>query len=242
MKKQTELDCDEDDICVIQMNFQLNEESVLLSPGESYNSAGAEIESISLVTSTDLKEQTVKVINGIKSFRPPNGTERLVTYILKFDSSAQISSNIFQKIWSWLSARLNWNKDSRSAQKVQTPLPFETLSQQFHSGHGEKHDYVVKDAETWKSLWEKVYATQSPTPELPQIDFDTQMVIAVFQGTFGSGGYKIEVTEITEKAKSIEVAVKETIREHGSVATAALTQPYHIVVTDRVDKEVVFVH
>lgn len=66
------------------------------------------------------------------------------------------------------------------------------------------------------------------------------MVIAVFQGNHSTGGYAIKITQTVEKENSVEVFAKETSPSPDSMVTQAFTQPYHIVKTKRVDKEVLF--
>ena len=119
-------------------------------------------------------------------------------------------------------------------------LTFEDISKGSYSGHDERNDYVIRDSSEWENLWGKVQSRVSPTPDLPDINFNDEMVIAVFQGSHSTGGYAIEITKIVEKENSVEVFVKETSPSPDSVVTQAFTQPYHIVKTKRVDKEVIF--
>ena len=124
-------------------------------------------------------------------------------------------------------------------------LTFETISKGSYSGHNERGDYVIKDSSELENLWGKMQSRVSPTPisaitDLPDVNFNDEMVIAVFQGTQSTGGYAIEITKIVEKKNSLEVFVKETSPSPDSMVTQAFTQPYHIVKVKRVDKEVVF--
>ena len=117
---------------------------------------------------------------------------------------------------------------------------FETVSEGNYSGHDDKKEYVIKDISQWKTLWSLVNSRAIPQSDLPNINFDDEMVIAVFQGSHSTGGYSIEIVEILEKANSLEVTVKETSPSPGSIVTQAFTQPYHIIKTKKVDKEVLF--
>ncbi|MDD2665590.1 MAG: protease complex subunit PrcB family protein [Methanocellales archaeon] len=120
-------------------------------------------------------------------------------------------------------------------------LTFETISKGSSSDHDERKDYVIRDLSEWGTLWGKVHSRVSLTPPLPNVNFEDEMVIAVFQGSHPTGGYAIEITQIVEKESSIEVFVKETSPSPDSVVTQAFTQPYHIVKTKRVDKDVIFI-
>ena len=125
-------------------------------------------------------------------------------------------------------------------------LTFENISKGSYSGHNKRGDYVIKDSSELENLWDKMQSRVSHTPisaitDLPDVNFNDEMVIAVFQGTQSTGGYAIEITKIVEKEKSVEVFVKETSPSPDSLVTHAFTQPYHIVKIKRFDKEVIFI-
>ncbi|MFC1801459.1 protease complex subunit PrcB family protein [Nanoarchaeota archaeon] len=118
---------------------------------------------------------------------------------------------------------------------------FETIS---HSSsgtrHQEKQDYVIINEDDLMEMWEKVYTNVDPVPELPDVNFDEEMVIAVFLGTKPTGGYTIEITEVVETEDSLEVYVKETSPSPRNIVALAVTYPEHIVKVEKTDKEVVF--
>lgn|SRR3989338_3702850 len=118
--------------------------------------------------------------------------------------------------------------------------PFETIARSARSGHNDRKNYVIKEASEWRSLWDIVYAGTTPKPVLPGINFNNEIIIAVFQGMRFTGGYSIEIMNVIEKNNSLEILVKETSPSPGSFVTQAFTQPFHIVKTKRVDKEIVF--
>ncbi len=117
---------------------------------------------------------------------------------------------------------------------------FETISKDHYSGHDERKEYIIKDNSAWSSLWEVVHSTRSPKPKIPEIDFSKEMIVAVFQGMQATGGHAIKIEKITEKVNSIEIFIEETVPAPESFVTDALTNPYHIIKTKRVDKEVFF--
>ena len=100
----------------------------------------------------------------------------------------------------------------------------------YHCGYTEPSRLVIKTEDIWKDVWAKVYAFQLPKPKLPKIDFEKDMIIAVFMGERRSGGFSIEIKKIIKTDKEIVVEVEEREPDPGSIVTMALTQPYHIVV------------
>jgi hypothetical protein len=119
-------------------------------------------------------------------------------------------------------------------------LTFETISKGHYSGHDDKKVYVIKGTSEWNNLWSIVCSRIMPKPDLPDVNFNNEMIIAVFQGNCSTSGYSIKVTKIIEKENFVEVFVKETSPSPGSLQFYYNTQPYHIVKIKRVDKEVIF--
>ena len=75
-----------------------------------------------------------------------------------------------------------------------------------------------------------------PPPDQPNIDFDTNMVIAVFRGEKNTGGYDINITSIEENDSEIIVRGEMSDPPTYGIVTQALTQPYHIVSTKTSNK------
>ena len=119
-------------------------------------------------------------------------------------------------------------------------INFETIYKNSYSGYDDRGDYIIRDDLGWETTWATVNSITTPTQDLPIVDFNIEMVIAVFQGNQYSGGYDIEIIKIIEKDDSIEVFVKETSPKEGTMQTQALTQPCHIVKIQKNDKEVIF--
>ena len=99
---------------------------------------------------------------------------------------------------------------------------------------------VVKDQKSWEKTWSGIKGSIQPKPEVPKIDFDKNMVIAVFMGRKNTGGYAVEIAKIEEKEKLV-VTVKETSPRPDAMVTMALTAPYHVVVVPKTGKAVEFV-
>jgi hypothetical protein len=96
---------------------------------------------------------------------------------------------------------------------------------------------VAKDQKAWEEIWSGMNGNISPKPETPKIDFDRQMVIAVFMGTRNTGGYSVKITRI-ESNGTLMVWVKQSSPPPGMMVTEALTAPYHAVVVPKSDKAI----
>ena len=126
--------------------------------------------------------------------------------------------------------------------EVGTPggVSFETVKLEFYGGIQTPKEEVVKTEAEWVTLWNQMSANVTPKPKVPEINFSKKMVIGVFMGTRSTGGYRTEITKITESADRLTVHVKETSPGQNCAVTMAITNPYHVVSTANSVKQVDF--
>lgn len=115
-------------------------------------------------------------------------------------------------------------------------LKFKTIEKESQSNNIEAKNYSIKNNKEWTDLWTKI----SYARLVPIIDFTKDMVIAVFQGEYSTGGYDIEIQKIIENEKNIEVFVKEISPGINCMVPQSFTSPFHIVKIQKSDKKVAF--
>lgn len=69
--------------------------------------------------------------------------------------------------------------------------------------------------------------------EIPPVDLERELVLAVLQGPKRTGGYAVSVSRVTQKGSLVEVRVEVVEPEPGSITIQILTSPYHLVTLDR---------
>jgi len=109
------------------------------------------------------------------------------------------------------------------------------------SGITDSTRVVIRDAEAWRQMWDRVWSQQTPAPALPAIDFTREMVVVVGLGTRSSGGYSIVVDGASVAGGTIEVVVQKTSPGASCVVTSALTEPVDIARLPRRSEPVRFV-
>lgn len=107
-------------------------------------------------------------------------------------------------------------------------------------GFPEAGQRVITSVRDFYFFWQKLNSYLLPSPEMPAIDFETQVVIGVFQGEQRSGGFDINIQVVKDTGIRRYVLYQEKAPSSGLV-TMALTQPYHLVVVPKTDLPVVFV-
>lgn len=122
------------------------------------------------------------------------------------------------------------------AQLGPEPAAFVTIGKHGSCGQREKSNYVIKNKEEWQSLWDLVHTHVTPKPDLPEVDFSERMIVAVFLGEQPNGGFDITITDLVKNGKKLTAKLTEVSPGSSCAVTTALTQPYHIIVTDKVRK------
>lgn len=74
----------------------------------------------------------------------------------------------------------------------------------------------------------------------PTIDFNKSMIVGVFYGACRSGGFRVEITDITETDSEVTVTYTLHRPPRNSMTTMAITYPCLMVICERFDKPVVF--
>ena len=114
---------------------------------------------------------------------------------------------------------------NKSAERVS----FKTIAKGLRSGIREPSQIAIRSQTEWQKLWRQHSSVSTAPAPLPTVDFDKEIVAAVFLGEKPSGGYGIEISSAEVVGSSLTVFVKETSPKPGAIVTQAINQPFHIV-------------
>ncbi|MES2901087.1 MAG: hypothetical protein V4723_15265 [Pseudomonadota bacterium] len=112
--------------------------------------------------------------------------------------------------------------------KAGSALAFETLVKAAFSGVAEPKNVVITSADDLARVWAEHTATMSPRPELPRVDFNTHMVLALFAGN-SKGCQEFEVNRVANGADGIVVDYIHRDINAQTICIAAITNPVHII-------------
>jgi hypothetical protein len=131
---------------------------------------------------------------------------------------------------------------------AQTAVPFQTLAEGLDGGYGSARNVVIRSQ---NELQQSGVAQLLPAGT--QINFQAEMVFAVFMGLQSTGGYGITISGIEREqlmtilpvpgpppAFVLDVAITERRPAPGESVTKALTSPFHVVKLARYSGQVEF--
>jgi len=120
------------------------------------------------------------------------------------------------------------------------PVPGATDTH-FFSGIMTRERLVIRDAATWAATWQQIVGTTQPAPSVPKIDFERSVVIVAAMGEQNSGGFTIDVSQVSTVAENAWVTVTERSPGARCVVASVLTAPVAVVVTQRFAGKAIFV-
>jgi hypothetical protein len=109
------------------------------------------------------------------------------------------------------------------------------------SNHTDSGRVVIRDAAEWERFWGAIVAAVSPSPPVPEIDFERQMVLAAAMGQRPSGGYTIDIDAVYLSGGTVFVVVKSVNPGPTCGGASVMTAPVVAVAIDRLDAPVHFV-
>ena len=101
------------------------------------------------------------------------------------------------------------------------PAPSTWSGQQ--SGVSKASQLVVRSADEFSALWQRVHATAKPQPAVPAVDFEKSIVVAAFMGTRTTGGYSISIGHPTKHDGKLTVTVHQSLPGGGPQAQVITT-------------------
>jgi hypothetical protein len=122
-------------------------------------------------------------------------------------------------------------------------IPFVTIDAGTTSGITTREKYVIKDEAQWVSLWQKHASTEFPPSQAPRVDFNSEMVIAVFAGEHHRPGSVIQIDHIRRADNKLYIIIGESsagARIGKETNPYADTQPYFIARTAQNPLQIVF--
>jgi hypothetical protein len=84
---------------------------------------------------------------------------------------------------------------------------------------------VARTQSEWEALW-KVHA---PSRDIPKVDFEREMVVAVFGGSRNTAGYSVQVVGTEEQGSVLVVRYRETTPRPAAILAQVVTFPHQIV-------------
>lgn len=151
-----------------------------------------------------------------------------VVKLLKLNSSAGNAIVALSVFFLLLSCQQRRTLLSADTEVMKQPEMF-SLAKGSYSGIDSAMTLVIDSDTRWMEIWNKIYAETQPRPELPEVDFSRETILAVFLGTRSTGGFSVEISRVVQRDGKIVAETERRSPRPEEPVTMALTSPFHIV-------------
>ena len=125
--------------------------------------------------------------------------------------------------------------------KPTVPVTYRSVGKGYRSGVRAPMQIVVRSQNEWSALWRQHAVNDPSSRPAPAVDFDKEVVVALFLGEKPTGGYDVQISRAEQTQDGLTIYYREKSPLPGGMVTQALTQPFHIVrIIGEVNSEVIF--
>lgn len=96
------------------------------------------------------------------------------------------------------------------------------------SGIDAAGQFVGRNAADWTALWQRVHSRRRPTPPLPEVDFEREMMVVVAAGQHRTGGHSIRIDRAWREGAKTIIVVHEEAPGPGCIVASAITSAVDI--------------
>lgn len=122
------------------------------------------------------------------------------------------------------------SKDENEEQTQTMPtISYEVLLEGTYSGIREPLQKVISTNEEWEDLWRKHVSIIVPQPPVPEVDFENNVVAAIYMGEKNKSGYQVLLKEVVPEGKDVILRYKIVEPPENSFTLMVLTQPFILV-------------
>ncbi|MGB0887377.1 MAG: protease complex subunit PrcB family protein [Vicingaceae bacterium] len=128
---------------------------------------------------------------------------------------------------------------TKNAKPTTSNLSFTELKSGNASDYNNAETIKINTKEEFKPVWEKCYAKYDRKPALPEIDFNTNMLVVIALGERNSGGYSLQVEKVIESKNTITITATETKPGVNCASASVMVYPFQIILLPKNNKKVV---
>ncbi|HYH08887.1 MAG TPA: hypothetical protein VEK11_17675 [Thermoanaerobaculia bacterium] len=113
-------------------------------------------------------------------------------------------------------------------------LPFTQVAKEKNSGITQRRAEVIALQSRWVQVWDEMMSTRSPKPPVPQVDFETKILILAAYGETGDACRDVEIERVDRRSGALEVSIADKRRAPNCPVCPPVTaQPVHVVSVER---------
>lgn len=131
-------------------------------------------------------------------------------------------------------------QNSKNVNTTLTPVNYSEIKAGNNSDYNEFTSIKITSTKELTVVWNRFYSKYDRKPPVPNIDFETEMLIAVALGERNSGGFTIHITKVLESDKVIFITAEETKPGNSCASPSVMIYPFQLILVPKSDKEITY--
>ncbi|MCX8166822.1 MAG: protease complex subunit PrcB family protein [Candidatus Micrarchaeota archaeon] len=148
-----------------------------------------------------------------------------------------LPNNVTCKATEYYNGNCPIPKVDNSSSKVKTY----TITSGYYSRITERKFYLIPISQEMENVWREMFPDPAERPQMPEIDFSTYNVLAVYDGQRRCGGYSMVLENVEESEKEIRIKVKTLAPGKNCLCATVITYPYIIIGISKSDKNITLI-
>jgi hypothetical protein len=124
-------------------------------------------------------------------------------------------------------------KSDQETEEQEVMVNYQIIQQGTYSGKKDATAQVIATQQEWEQLWKQHTSVLVPQPPLPEVNFENEVVAAIFAGEKNTGGYAVKITNVSAEMDDVIVEYKLTEPQQNSFNIQVITQPFALLKIDK---------
>jgi hypothetical protein len=125
-----------------------------------------------------------------------------------------------------LNAQEETSEEEEGETQTMPTIYHEVLLDGTYSGIRGPLQKVITNKEEWQELWKKHVSVIVPQPPVPDVDFDSFVIAAIFAGEKNTSGYQVKIKEVLPVGNNVNVRYKLVEPPANSFTLQVIVQPF----------------
>jgi hypothetical protein len=108
-------------------------------------------------------------------------------------------------------------------------VPYELLTEGSQSSMLREMTLAIETEQQFLTIWRVMHENRAELPPLPEVDFATQIVLAVFAGRRPTGGYEPEILRVEVEGETLLAYYRIIAPDPDDIVSQVITTPYVMV-------------
>jgi len=147
---------------------------------------------------------------------------------------------VIKYLWSLLLTTMLFSCKNSEPIAKEERIPFTAIKSGNNSSSEVYKTMVINNQEELIEAWSLFFVKFNRKPPIPNIDFTSKTLVAVFLGERNNGGYSIKIKSVIKTNDKIAIVTEETKPGSSCMSTSVMVYPFQLIEIPKTNKPFAF--